>query len=249
MSPGNKPYRIQEKLGAGKEGTIYRASVNGRPVVLKILTRRGQTYLPVIKEYARRRAGAVLPHWYPVEFIGTEAFYYPYEPLRPIRHYRRRLGDVMVVLRELFAATGIRYIDFGFGRNNMMETSTGELRVTDYGSGFLFSEPGWERYHDRYYTFYWRPDFFRKQMLLWYLYHARGLTFFTKGLATRFNSPWINLLTTRLLYLTYFQHGAPRDRCFGKLVVADQMFNRNWFDAIVQCLKEEPRTNLRTFRS
>lgn len=230
MQHGNENYTILQTLGTGREGTVYKIQHDGKEKVYKRLNPRGQSYIPLIQEYQRRLKGLQLRHWYTLEFIDELGFAYPYEKLKPINPLQ--LSQEIRVVQELYENTSIYYVDFGFGRNNIMQTENGLLKTVDYGSGFLFNDGLFDTVKDKYYTFKFRRDYYIKFLMCYVLYHKYHRTEFTKAFTTKFNSGIINTIVNDRLYKRLRAY----DRFLADLIYFSDSFDAEFFSKLTTLL-------------
>lgn len=223
-----------QRISVSKEGEIWQYKLpSGQNLIQKKLSERGKRYISIINEYIKRTGKKRLEHWYSVRLIDNKILEYECEELKDFCETEKTMAQVVEVLKELFVKTGLYYVDFGFERNNIMQNEDGLLKVVDYGSGFLSVDKQFMQFMDRYYTFYFQPDLYRKQLLCWYLFHVKQYRFFNKGFVSRWNNKLLTPLVNCLLVLFLAIQLKRRDFRFARLVMRQRKFDQQFFNELI----------------
>ncbi len=137
------------ELGSGKDGAVVLCRMpteaGEERVVAKFLSTYGKSFLPLTKMFLEKRVES--PHLYTPEIVRDEILFYPFENLqRPLvnnKNFTSYLLQLCAIEQDLLRV-GMLYWDFGFSDTpNYMVTSTGEIKLIDYGgNAFLLVEGG-----------------------------------------------------------------------------------------------------------
>jgi hypothetical protein len=151
-------HQLQEKLGGGHYGEVWRAQIGGRAVALKIFTgQRPSSHLKreVFAQYALGRLEGPDGRWFPrVEHLDLEADP-PYVRMElvegatlealldnPTRGLEERLAIGEAILRALEAVHRHDFVHGDLSPQNVIVTPDGSVRLIDVGFGALFEEAG-----------------------------------------------------------------------------------------------------------
>jgi hypothetical protein len=115
-----------------------------------------------------------------------------------------------------------------------MQNELGELRAVDYGSGFLFKDR-FQNIKDKYYTFQFRPDYYKKLLLSWILHHRFGRTNLNKSFLARNNSKILNSFINWYLVQFHFDN----NDMLASSIYEELNFDGDFYDTLIRLLYDQ----------